>query len=210
MAKLASSLVITLIIFFAKATSVDAIMVDKMVVSCEDQKIERMLAGDIYKQTFISETDEFGIIAVKFSNFSDISSDVLIFRIKESGQDGWYYENRYKVDQIQNDQFFPFGIPHVTAALGKEYAFELESTAGIPDDSIGIYLSQNDCTQTGQLIKNEVQNQKNIVFKLIEGVPFQQQLANDISKNATDDIRFTLVWLLSIAVVFALFIRKKK
>lgn len=180
------TLLLITVLFLISTKDAKAIMVDKMVVFCEDQKIERVLAGDIYKQTFISETDEFGIIAVKFSNFSDISSDVLIFRIKESGQDGWYYENHYKVDQFQNDQYFPFGFPVISNALGKVYVFELESLSGTPDDSIGFFL----CEESDD-----------VVFKLVQGAPALRQLTNDVLFRIKSDLGFFILWSLVITVL---------
>jgi len=207
MTKISKSLILALIIFFINTTGAKAIMVDKMVVSCKDQKIERVLAGDIFNQSFVSETDEFGIVAVKFSNFSDTSSDVLIFRIKESSQDGWYYESHYKVDQFQNDQYFPFGFPVISNALGKEYIFELESLSGTVNDSIGVHLSQDDCYKEGALHINKTPTNKDIIFKTIQGVPFIKQLKNDIFLHISNDLGFFLFWSATMAAIILL-IRK--
>jgi|GEM_PF-2900278 len=158
-----------------------AVMVDQMVPYCPEASPKRILAGETYSQKFISETNEFGIVAVKFTNYLDISDDSLVFRIKEKNSKDWYFEYTYKVDQMQNDEFFTFGIPPITNALGKEYVFELESLSGKPDNSIGVYV----CEESGDL-----------VFKLVQGVSAFEQLKNDIFFQINSDIGFFLLWLL--------------
>lgn len=171
-----------------------AIMVDQMVPYCPEASPKRILAGETYSQKFISETNEFGIVAVKFTNYLDISDDSLVFRIKEKNSKDWYFEYTYKVDQMQNDKFFTFGIPPITNALGKEYVFELESLSGKPDNSIGVYV----CEESGDL-----------VFKLVQGVSADKQLIIDLKNKIKTDITFFIFWICSIAIIVTLLTNRK-
>ncbi len=179
-------LVVFISLWLLYLNEVQAIMVNKMQTYCENQIPKRILEEEIVRQEFVSETDEFGIVAIKFTNYLDISDDSLIFRIKEKNSKDWYFEYTYKVDQMQNDEFFTFGIPPITNALGKEYVFELESLSGQPDDSIGIYM----CENTGD-----------VVFKLIQGVPALRQLTNDVLFRIKSDLGFFMLWSLVIGVL---------
>lgn len=170
-----------------------AIMVDQMVPYCPEASPKRILAGETYSQKFISETNEFGIVAVKFTNYLDISDDSLVFRIKEKNSKDWYFEYTYKVDQMQNDEFFTFGIPPITNALGKEYVFELESLSGKPDNSIGVYICK----------ENE-----DILFKLAQGMPAQKQLLKDVVFKIRSDTGFASFLTILIGLVIALITKK--
>jgi len=184
-----------------------AVMVDRMVLDCGEEAPARILASEVYRQTFVSEANSFGIISVKFANYQDISDDSLIFRFKELNSNDWYFEYTHRVDQMLDNKFFTFGIPPITNALGKEYVFELESISGKPDDSIGVFLSQNDCHE-GVLTLNDKPQGKDIIFKLVEGVPAQTQLKNDIIHRLSDDPLFFVLWFAITAVTLALLLKK--
>ncbi|GIW61558.1 MAG: hypothetical protein KatS3mg089_0410 [Patescibacteria group bacterium] len=87
---------------------------------------------------FRAQYDYLGIVAVKFNTFSKINDDYLLFRIKEKGSNKWYYENKYKVDQFQNNQLFPFGFPVIADSFGKTYVFEIESLHGESGNAVAL------------------------------------------------------------------------
>lgn len=179
-------LVVFISLWILYLNEVQAMMIDKMQIACDNQVSKRILEDDIIHQTFVSETDEFGIVAIKFTNYLDISDDSLIFRIKEKDTEEWHFEYAYQVDQMQNDEYFTFGIPPITKALNKQYVFELESLSGKQDDSIGVYL----CEDTGD-----------VVFKLVQGVPALNQLKNDIQFRISSDLGFFILWSLIIGAL---------
>lgn len=82
----------------------------------------------------------FGILSMRFNTFNRLNADSLIFRIKEKGSKDWYYQNRYKTDQFQNNQLFPFGFPPINTSRDKTYVYEIESVGGNAKD--GVALSQ--------------------------------------------------------------------
>lgn len=97
-----------------------------------------MLKGVIIRQKINADYDNLGIVSVRFQTFGRINDDVLIFRIKESGKNEWYYSAKYKVDQFQDREFFPFGFPIIANSSGKSYEFEIESLLGTWDDHVSV------------------------------------------------------------------------
>ena len=61
--------------------------------------------------------NELGVVWIRFNTFGRINSDILTFKIREKGQNNWYYENLYRVDQFQDGKLFPFGFPPREDAL---------------------------------------------------------------------------------------------
>lgn len=97
-----------------------------------------ILAGEKKSAQFRAQNDYLGIVAVRFNTFSKINDDYLLFRIKEKGSNKWYYENKYKVDQFQNNQLFPFGFPVISDSMGKTYVFEIESLHGESKNAVAL------------------------------------------------------------------------
>jgi hypothetical protein len=95
-------------------------------------------AGKTVKGMFVAQDNFLGIVAVRFNTYYRINGDSLRFRIKEKGDTGWYYENIYKVDQFQPNDFFTFGLPIINSSAGKTYEFEIESVKGRTRDAVAI------------------------------------------------------------------------
>lgn len=117
---------------------------------------------------FKAKENNLGIISVRFTNFDRISSDRVIFRLKEEGKPGWYYQNTYKVNQFQNNKYFTFGFPLITDSAGKRYYFEIESTQGKPWNAIGISEKQPIFIVQYQFTKQQLFRDK---IQLIEFIP---------------------------------------
>jgi len=103
-----------------------------------DQNFKEIHKGDVIFGEFKAKEDNLGIVSVRFKTFSRINDDILIFRIKEKGAKEWYYENLYKVDQFQPDDFFTFGFPIIKESKGKTYELSLTSTKGISKNAVAI------------------------------------------------------------------------
>lgn len=97
-----------------------------------------LLKGQKLQGVFTANDSYLGQVSIRFYNFQRINPDSVIFRIKEKGQSGWYYEGIYKTDQFQPDMLFPFGFPIINNSNGKAYSFEVESLNGIAEHSIGL------------------------------------------------------------------------
>jgi hypothetical protein len=101
-------------------------------------KVSELYKGEKVSGKLYAEENYLGIIGVRFWNFWRLNDDNIIFRIRESGTNRWYYENRYKSDQFQPHQYFTFGFPTIENSQGKYYEFEVESEHGEPGNSVGI------------------------------------------------------------------------
>lgn len=97
-----------------------------------------LFKGDKLIGEFEATNNNLGIVSVKFNTHNKVNDDYLQFKIKEVGSSGWYYSNKYKVDQFQNNKYFPFGFPQINNSKGKEYQIEIESLAGVEGNSIKI------------------------------------------------------------------------
>lgn len=92
--------------------------------------------GDKINGEFTALHNNLGIVSVKFDTHWNINTDFLQFSIKEKGQSTWYYSNKYKVDQFQNKQYFPFGFPQINNSKNKIYEVKIESLFGTSDNSV--------------------------------------------------------------------------
>jgi hypothetical protein len=99
---------------------------------------DELIQGEKISGKFYADEKYLGIVGVRFWNFWRLNDDNIIFRIKESGSDQWYYENRHKSDQFQPHQYFTFGFPTIENSQGKYYEFEVESEHGEPGNAVGV------------------------------------------------------------------------
>lgn len=112
--------------------------------------------GVILKENFQATESGLGSVLVRFYNFDRINDDLLEFRIREKGEDNWYYENVYKVDQFLPDELFPFGFPVIENSKGKVYEFEIESLQGVKGNAVAISRYAPQVVAKYQLTKNKV------------------------------------------------------
>lgn len=99
--------------------------------------------GEIYQGNkivaeFTATDSHLGIVGFRFWTFYRLNDDYLIFRIREKNSSGWYYQNKYKTDQFQPNQYFTFGFPVIDNSKGKQYVFEIESSEGRPGVAVGV------------------------------------------------------------------------
>ncbi len=97
-----------------------------------------MLRNDFITGEFKSKYPNLGTISIRFKTSNRINEDTLLFRIKESVSNEWYYQAKYKVDQFRDDKLFPFGFPLIQNSKGKTYYFEIVSLDGTKDNAIGL------------------------------------------------------------------------
>lgn len=101
-------------------------------------KTDQLLAKQKVSAQFAAKENNLGIVSVRFNTYARINSDKVIFRLKELGAKDWYYQNIYKVDQFQPNDYFTFGFPIIPNSAGKTYYFEIESTKGTNGDAVAI------------------------------------------------------------------------
>ena len=127
--------------------------------------------GDKAKGEFKAKHDKLGIVSIKFDTHWDINTDFLQFSIKEKGQSNWSYSNKYKVDQFQNNQYFPFGFPETENSKNKTYQIEIESLYGIKGNSVTLSPNNEPFLTKYNFPKNYLlQNKKIIPIFLIDKI----------------------------------------
>lgn len=157
----------------------------------KNYKTTELLRGEKVIGQFRAKENNMGTVVVRFYNYGKISTDVVKFRIKQSSANNWYYENSYKVDQFQPNEYFTFGFPEIKQSKGINFSIEIESTKGVPGNAIGlssqypvlasrhqfstIYFSKNKLfllTFMVAKLKELFLNPKNLIDSSIYLVPF--------------------------------------
>ncbi len=104
---------------------------------------ERLEKGKKITGSFVAPENNLGIVSIRFGKYVRIpykDEDTLVFRIRRSGQDKWYYENRYRSGTMYDVPLFPFGFPVINDSKNKKYEFELISLNG--NNKNGLKVSQ--------------------------------------------------------------------
>lgn len=101
-----------------------------------------LLKGQTIKGEFVAKENNLGIVALRFNTYGRINKDSVIFRIKQKNADSWYYQNKYKADQFQPNDFFTFGFPIMDDSKGKAYQFEIESLYGRNGEAVGLSMME--------------------------------------------------------------------
>ena len=101
-------------------------------------KTSELLAKQKVSAQFLAKENNLGIVSVRFKTYSRINDDTVIFKLKELGKKDWFYQQSYKVDQFQDNDYFTFGFPIISNSKGKTFYFEIESTKGKKNDAVSI------------------------------------------------------------------------
>ncbi len=133
-----------------------------------------LLIGDSVSGEFTAKHNNLGIISAKFNTHLRINNDYLQFSIKEKGQKDWYYSNKYKADQFQNNKYFPFGFPQINNSKGKVFEIDIRSVSGTITDSVSIipgshFLSKFSFSKA-YLLQNKKEIPSFLFFKIISFV----------------------------------------
>ncbi len=121
---------------------------------------QELFKGDKLTTKFKAKYNHLGTIYIFFNIHNQNNDDYLQFKIKETDSDQWYYSYKYKVDQFQNNKYFPFGFPIINNSKNKEYQIEIESLSETKSNSVKIitekfpFLSKYTFTKT-YLLQNK-------------------------------------------------------
>jgi len=85
-----------------------------------------------------SGENNLGIVSLRFNTFDWVNTDSLIFRIREKGSLGVYYQAVYPTEQLEDGALFPFGFLPIADSGGKTYLIELESVSGELENPISL------------------------------------------------------------------------
>ncbi len=119
---------------------------------------------------FNSQYPNLGSISIRFNTQNQINTDWLTFSIKEQGSQNWYYQGKYKVDQFQPDQFFPFGFPVINDSQNKTYEFILTSQQGTDDNAVSISGYEPQLRTKYLINKTDLINNRTILLSWITGL----------------------------------------
>lgn len=103
-----------------------------------DSDGENLLKGEKITGKLLATERNLGIVLVRFTQLTAKVTDTVIFRIKQEGQEQWYYENNYHANQFQSDEYYTFGFPPIVNSKNKVYIFEVESLSGTGKNGIGL------------------------------------------------------------------------
>jgi hypothetical protein len=136
-----------------------------------------LLAKDAIEENFIAQTDNLGIIAIPFNTHNRSINDRIVFRIKQTGKNDWYFQSIYNADQFQADVPFPFGFPVIKNSKNNVYTFEIESLKGTSSNSISISKSNNHFFtkykfSKAELVKSPKELSEFFVAKMNAQLPF--------------------------------------
>lgn len=166
-----------------------------------DKFDNHMLAGEKVVSKFNATENSLGMVLVRFARFGEVS-DTVVFRIKEEGKDSWYYENNYKADQFQPNQYFTFGFPSIAKSQNKAYVFEIESLSGTYKNGIGV---SSDKPQVALVYKYTREDLKsfNTLFSFIS-----KKLVY-VLRNVSLLQNWKLLVIFYLPLIFVFFVRKK-
>jgi len=121
---------------------------------------DELLKNEKIVGEFRAKENNLGIVAVRFFNFNRISDDFVIFRLFDKGSNKLLYENKYKVDQFQPNQFFTFGFPIINDSENKNYKFEIISIDGREGNAIALSQLEPSFAAQYQYTKTDLLNNK--------------------------------------------------
>jgi hypothetical protein len=98
----------------------------------------QLKTDDLVRGSFTAKYDNLGWVGVRFTTHFRINEDTLIFRIRNLDDQHWMYQNKYKTDQFQPNQIFPFGFPTIPNSKDKTYVFEIETIDGSEGNGVSI------------------------------------------------------------------------
>ena len=128
---------------------------------------KELLAGETGSFYFIANEDNLGIVSVRFKTFARINDDILTFRIKSLPESEWYYENLYKTDQFQDEQFFTFGFPPIPDSQNKSFLVEIESIYGYEDNAVAFSEIEPKVQTKYKFQKEELQKNKLLLGRFL-------------------------------------------
>lgn len=156
----------------------------------------KLLKGEMIVDEFRSKNNNLGIISILFTTHNRFNDDYLLFSIKEKGQKDWYYTNKYKVDQFQDYQYFPFGFPVIKNSAGKIYQIQVESVNGRDNSYVEIIGKTKYLSKYGFPLGYLKQNIKEIPYFILAKIA---SLFNHISLKEYFGI---LISILSLFILF--------
>ncbi len=167
-----------------------------------DQLDNHLLKGEKVIAKFKVSENNFGILLFRFAQLSSNVTDTVVFRIKEEGKE-WHYENNYKADQFQPDQYFTFGFPPFKNSKNSTYIFEIESLSGTYKNGIGVSLVEPRAALVYKYTRGDLAN-----FNTLSPFIFKKLVYVARNVNFLENWQLLVVFLLPLIPI--LFMKKQK
>ncbi len=151
---------------------------------------------------FKATENNLGIVLVKFTRFGKVL-DQVEFRLGEEGKKIWYYKNKYRAAEFQNNQYFTFGFPPVVNSKNKNYFFEIESLAGTYKNGVGVSLGEPQVALVYKYTRDDLLN-----LDTLSSFIFKKSIYVVRSVNFLQNWQILSTFVLSL--FFILLIQKKK
>lgn len=168
-----------------------------------DQFDVHLLKGERLRGEITASENNFGILLVRFSQLSAKVSDIVTFRIREKGEKKWYYENNYKADQFQPNEYFTFGFPSISDSKDKTYLFEVESLAGTYKNGIGLSPKKPQVALVYKYAKEDLKN-----FDILPSFIYKKLIYAIKNANFLENWQLLIISLLFFFLV--IFVKEKK
>lgn len=104
----------------------------------KDVSHNKLLKGQSINFELKANDNNLGTVSFLLDNHENINSDVITFRIRETGANNWYYENKYDTSLVDVGQYFPFGFKPIAVSKNRYYEIEIISQNGSEDNSISL------------------------------------------------------------------------
>jgi hypothetical protein len=191
--KVKLSLLFILSIFLSLPRQAKAVMNEVYNSSSGNIQERKLQSGEVISESFTSPVEEFSIITIKLDSNKESDDDKVIFRIKEKGQEDWYYETKVSTKDFRPEWPYPFGFPTIENAKEKEFVWELEYL-GHQENSQLIYFKSKDT----------------IIFNISNNQPIYKVIPNAIFFNIIKDPLFMGIWgLIILLLLLKYFITEK-
>jgi len=177
-----------------------------------------LLKGEKAQAKLRANGNNLGVVLVRFAKLSARVSDTVVFRIKREGEGKWYYENKYKANQFQPNEYFTFGFPPIAQSKNNTYVFEVESLAGTYRNGIGISADKPQTAFVYKYSREELKNYKTFLPFVFKKLIYAARNVNYWQIASTFALSLLLIIsmermrskALSILSLLVLFMRRKK
>ncbi len=168
-----------------------------------DNLNSHLLKGDKITSKFKASEDKLGIVLVRFTKMSGKVTDGIAFRIKKENDSKWYYENVYRAEEFQPDQYFTFGFPPISDSKNNSYIFEVESLLGTYKNGVGLSSVK---PQFASVYKYSAKDLKN--YKVL--IPFIFKKFIYIKNNLNFLQNWETLAIFTLLLFFTFLMQKKK
>lgn len=128
----------------------------------------KLLQNNIVSGEFTASDNNLGIVSIGFlgseKKVSYDDEDVLIFKIKEKGQNQLWYSGKFRSGAISGEPIYPFGFPVISKSKGKIYQFSIISLHGNKQNAVSLSMHEPILTAWYVYPKHELLSNKKLLL----------------------------------------------